>query len=75
MSKYRMIIAWSDEDQCYLVSLPEFPGHPWRTHGDTYEEAARNGIEVIESLVLAYETTGEPLPMPHLAETGTLAHT
>ncbi len=68
MNKYRMIIAWSDEDQCYLVSLPEFPGNEWRTHGYTYEEAVRNGIEVIESLVMAYESTGELLPAPQTVE-------
>lgn len=33
-----MIIQWSEEDNCFLVALPDFPGSYWRTHGDTYDE-------------------------------------
>jgi predicted RNase H-like HicB family nuclease len=49
--KYEMRIIWSDEDNCYLVHLPNFPEQKYRTHGDTYEEAARNGQEVLELLL------------------------
>jgi antitoxin HicB len=62
--KYQMIIQWSEEDNCFLVGFPDFPGQKWRTHGDSYEEAVANGTEALESLVLAYEATGEPLPEP-----------
>lgn len=62
--KYEMTIAWSEEDDCYLVGFPEFPGQKWRTHGDTYETAVNNGVEALESLMLAYEATGESLPEP-----------
>ena len=53
MSKlpYSMVIVWSDEDDCYLVHLPDFPEQRFRTHGETYEEAARNGQEVLELLL------------------------
>ena len=51
--KYEMTIAWSEEDDCYLVGFPEFPGQKWRTHGDTYETAVNNGVEALESLMLA----------------------
>ena len=64
--KYQMIIQWSDEDNC-LVSLPDFPGQQWRTHGNTYEEAVTNGKEAIESLIISYEADGEPLPKPSVA--------
>jgi hypothetical protein len=37
--KYRINIIWSNENNCYLVSLPDFPGQQWRTHGETYLEA------------------------------------
>ena len=37
--KYEMTIVWSEEDDCYLVGFPDFPGQKWRTHGDTYETA------------------------------------
>lgn len=66
--KYRMLIQWSAEDNCFLVNLPDFPGQRWRTHGLTYEEAVANGKEVIESLILAYQADGEPLPEPQYLE-------
>ena len=59
-----MIIQWSEEDSCFLVGFPDFPGQIWRTHGDTYQEAVNNGIEALESLVIAYQATGETLPQP-----------
>jgi predicted RNase H-like HicB family nuclease len=62
--KYQMVIQWSEENNCFLVGFPDFPGQQWRTHGDTYEEAVTQGIEALESLVIAYEATGEALPKP-----------
>jgi antitoxin HicB len=62
--KYQMVIQWSDEDGCFLVGFLDFAGQRWRTHGDTYELAVANGIEALESLMLAYEATGESLPEP-----------
>ncbi|WP_231585899.1 type II toxin-antitoxin system HicB family antitoxin, partial [Crocosphaera watsonii] len=47
---YSILIQWSDEDECYIVSLPEF-GKYARTHGDTYEEAVKNAQEVLELLI------------------------
>ncbi|WP_071455857.1 type II toxin-antitoxin system HicB family antitoxin [Gloeomargarita lithophora] len=64
--KYQMVIQWSEEDNCFLVGFPDFPGQQWRTHGTTYEEAVTQGIEVLESLVMAYEISGEPLPKPSI---------
>jgi antitoxin HicB len=60
--KYQMIIQWSDEDDCFLVGLPDFPGQQWRSHGDTYALAVANGLEALESLVIAYEAVGDRLP-------------
>jgi len=62
--KYPMVIQWSVEDNCFLVSFPDFPGQRWRTHGDTYESAVTSGIEALESLIQAYEAVGDPLPQP-----------
>ncbi len=55
--KYQMIIQWSNEDNCFLVALPDFPGQYWRTHGNTYEEAVVNGKEALESLIISFETS------------------
>ena len=57
--RYEMDIIWSDNDECYLVHLPDFPEQKYRTHGDTYQEAARNGQEVLELLL---EDDGLPHP-------------
>ncbi|MGK7931086.1 MAG: type II toxin-antitoxin system HicB family antitoxin [Microcystaceae cyanobacterium] len=61
---YTIVIQWSDEDQCYLVHLPEFPSQPFHTHGDTYEEAIKNAQEVLELLIEEYQEDGKPLPKP-----------
>ena len=63
---YTVIIQWSAEDQVYVVSLPEW-GSGAKTHGATYEEAARNAQEVLELLMA--EEPGRPasqLPEPRL---------
>lgn len=65
--KYKMVIQWSDEDNCFLVGFPDFIGQKWRTHGDTYGSAVANGEEALESLIIAYQATGEPLPQPSTA--------
>jgi antitoxin HicB len=62
ISRYSMLIQWSAEDQVYVVTLPEFDGN--KTHGATYEEAARMGLEALESLIEVYQADGWPLPEP-----------
>lgn len=62
-SHYSMLIQWSDEDASYVVSFPEFPTA--HTHGMSYEEAARNGREVLDLLIQTYEREGRSLPALH----------
>jgi antitoxin HicB len=62
-SHYKIIIQWSDEDKCYVVSLPEW-GEFCHTHGDTYEEAIKNAQEVLEMLIESSLENGETLPEP-----------
>lgn len=66
--KYTIIIQWSEEDQCYVVSLPEW-GEFCHTHGDTYEEAVKNAQEVLELLIESAIEEGEPLPEPKIYRT------
>lgn len=61
--RYSILIQWSDEDQKYVVSLPEF-GPYAHTHGDTYEEAFQNAQEVLELLIEDYQAKGQALPEP-----------
>ena len=59
---YSMIIEWSDEDQAYIVTVPELPG--CRTHGDTYIKAVRQGEDAIESWIMAAIADNDPIPLP-----------
>jgi predicted RNase H-like HicB family nuclease len=65
---YSIFIQWSDEDQAYLVSLPEWAEHTNNpvTHGATYEEALRHGEEVLADLIAIWRERGWPLPEPHV---------
>ena len=63
--KYTIVIQWSEEDECFVVKLPEFTDvmQPC-THGETYEEAIKNAQEVLELLIEYYQDEGKPLPVP-----------
>ncbi len=63
---YSMLIEWSEEDQAYLVTLPEWADRVMMpaTHGSTYGEAVQNGQEVLEMLMNNALLDGEPLPPP-----------
>ena len=62
--KYTVIIQWSDEDGAYVVSLPEWG---CKTHGQTYDEAAKNAREALELLVESHDVRKRgPLPQPRL---------
>jgi len=61
--KYTVIIQWSDEDNCYVVSFPEWIQKAIaHAHGDTYEEAAKNAREVLE--LLMKDENGKPVNLP-----------
>lgn len=66
MSRYSMIVQWSDEDQLYLVTIPEFADRVVMpcTHGTTRETAIRNAEEVIEMYLEAWQAEGESIPEP-----------
>ncbi|PSB11947.1 hypothetical protein C7B61_12410 [filamentous cyanobacterium CCP1] len=65
---YSMIIQWSEEDNCYVVFLPDFVGMVNQpcTDGQTYAEAATHGQEVLELLIEYFEGKGIALPKPKL---------
>ena len=48
---YTIVIQWSDADQAYVVSFPEWEAAGWHghTHSSTYEEAAANGRDMLEA--------------------------
>lgn len=65
---YSILIEWSEEDQAYLVTLPEWAEHVAMpaTHGNTYDEAVVKGQEVLELLVESAVQSGESLPAPRI---------
>lgn len=62
--RYSMLIEWSDEDAAYLVTIPELGIH--HTHGRTYEEAARQGQDLMETLIDDLREDGKLLHSPQL---------
>ncbi len=63
---YSMLIEWSDEDNAFLVTLPEWEGRVFGpvSHGRTYEEAVRRGQEALAALTASTQKHGESLPAP-----------
>jgi antitoxin HicB len=67
-NRYSIVIEWSDDDQTYVVLLPEWEGRVYQpvTDGPTYEEAVRKGHAVLETLIEQAQQYGEPLPTPRV---------
>jgi len=67
MSQHTMIIQWSDEDQLFLVTIPEFADRAVIPYPQvkTNEKAIRNGEEVIEMYLEAWQAEGESIPEPN----------
>jgi len=62
MSKYEMIIYWSDEDQAFVVEVPELPG--CMADGSTYREAVANAERIIEEWIQTAQELGREVPIP-----------
>ncbi len=64
--RYRLLIEWSNADQLYLVTIPEFDGRVMQpcTSGKTYEEALDNAQDCIQACLEAWEDAAEDTPQP-----------
>ncbi len=62
MSRYEIIIFWSDEDDAFVADVPELPG--CMAHGSSYEEALANAKEAIELWLNTAREFGDPTPVP-----------
>jgi predicted RNase H-like HicB family nuclease len=60
--KYEMIIYWSNEDQAYIVEVPELPG--CMSDGPTYQKAVSNAEEIINEWIETAKELGKPIPQP-----------
>ncbi len=67
---YSVMIQWSDGDQLYLVTLPEFAAIAMQpaTYGNTYEEAVKNAQEAIEGYLAYCEEAALPIPAPNMLQ-------
>ena len=62
MSRYEMIIYWSDEDQSFVVEVPELPG--CMADGSTYQEAVKNAEVIIQEWIETARELGREIPEP-----------
>lgn len=62
MYKYRMHVWWSDQDQRWLVEVPDLPGA--MADGTTPEEAVANAQVVIGYWVETARELGREVPEP-----------
>ena len=60
--QYAMIIEWSDEDNAFVVTVPDIPR--CRTHGSTREEAAAMGDEAIALVIASRVSRDLSVPQP-----------
>jgi predicted RNase H-like HicB family nuclease len=60
--KYELIIYWSDDDQSFVVDVPELPG--CMANGETYEQAVVSAQTVIHEWIETARELGRPIPEP-----------
>ena len=62
MTKYEVIIYWSNEDQAFIAEVPELPG--CAADGPTQQTALRNADLVIKEWLETARQAGRPIPQP-----------
>jgi predicted HicB family RNase H-like nuclease len=60
--RFLKIVEWSDEDQCYVGSVPGWIGPC--CHGDDEAEVYKELCDVVAEWIDIYEKEGRPLPPP-----------
>jgi predicted RNase H-like HicB family nuclease len=62
MTKYEIILYWSDEDAAFIAEVPELSG--CAADGSTRQEALANAEIVIEEWLETAKELGRPIPEP-----------
>jgi predicted HicB family RNase H-like nuclease len=57
---YLKIVEWSEEDQCYIGSIPGWIGKC--CHGDNEEDVYRQLCQILDEWIEIYENDKIPLP-------------
>ena len=65
MYNNQLIIFWSEEDQRYVVEVPELPG--CMADGETYEEAVQNAQVIISEWIETGKALRRKIPPPQQA--------
>lgn len=60
MQKYIKIVEWSDEDNCYIGSIPGFLGPC--CHGDNEQEVYKQLCKILDEWIETHESDQIPLP-------------
>ncbi len=60
MSKYEIIIYWSEEDKAFIAEVPELAG--CMADGKTYQEALANAESVIQEWIETARDLGRKIP-------------
>ena len=58
--RYLKIVEWSDEDQCYVGSVPGWIGKC--CHGDDEEKVYRELCQIVDEWIEIYKKDDMPLP-------------
>ena len=62
MTKYEIIIFWSNSDQCFIAEVPELPG--CMSDGKTRSEALENAEIIINEWLRTAKQLGRIIPEP-----------
>jgi len=62
LSKYEIIIYWSNDDDAYIAEIPELPG--CMADGKSYKEALANAELIIQEWLETAHILGRPIPSP-----------
>jgi predicted RNase H-like HicB family nuclease len=62
MTKYEIILYWSDEDEAFIAEVPELAG--CAADGVTRQEALANAETVIADWLETARELGRPIPEP-----------
>jgi predicted RNase H-like HicB family nuclease len=62
MTKYEVIIYWSEDDGAFIAEVPELPG--CAADGATHQEALANVEVIIGERIETAKELGRPIPEP-----------
>lgn len=62
MTKYEIILYWSDEDGAFIAEVPELPG--CAADGPTRQDAVAKVETVIQEWIETARDLGRPIPEP-----------